>query len=577
MFSPHAANFSRKSLVFLLLALLPALLAARLLGGQLSRVFDYPWRRSWLIWASMAVQLPLFSPIGEQHLSHGQVAILHVATYIPTLVFFALNLGSGLALMLTGTVLNLIPIIANGGHMPVDPRAWNSAFPGRPLADGDAANTVVTGVHHLQFLGDTMAMPDWFLFSNAFSIGDLLLAVGLMYTFCRLSSDAPPIGRALLVDLTRMTRALAAGGTFRATYWATFGDWMIIACAAGWAAVAGGARFVAILLAARLVPGMLAATRRTPGLWTRVAPLAAGGAAIALAVSVANGWTIAVSLSAVALGAARGASSGTREVGRVSRDDLDRALLAASLASRLAMGTGLAAGAIATMFLGPASGLAVAAAILLVSIPTAVATGRGERLSADSIRDVAGRHRRAMLLVSACAVGAAAIATSAPAIAEHAVVLGGGRAVFGWLFGALAVGLLCGQLVVWSFVQTGGNGGRAIGLALSGLAVSLGLAAGADLVATLGCATGVAGLSLGAADALLRLEIARTGERRMWQAAATALGAGAIAGLVVAAFAGNQGQVLWIACGAVLVVSLLVLLVGARASVVSNGPVASTA
>ena len=56
------------------------------------------------------------------------VSFVHVATYVPTLIFFSLNLGSGLSLMLTGTVLNLIPIIANGGHLPVDPRAWNSAF-----------------------------------------------------------------------------------------------------------------------------------------------------------------------------------------------------------------------------------------------------------------------------------------------------------------------------------------------------------------------------------------------------------------------------------------------------------------
>lgn len=187
--------------MFLLLSLPPALLAAALLGGRISRVFEHPWRSVWLIWLSLGVQIPLFTARAEEALGRDAIGIIHIGTYIPLFVFLALNRNAGLGLVILGALANIVAIAANRGAMPVDPRAWQSAFPDKALGGGDQRNTSVTGDHVLQTLGDIMALPPGHWYSNAFSIGDLLLAIGLAYCFCRLSLSAPPLDRQALGQL----------------------------------------------------------------------------------------------------------------------------------------------------------------------------------------------------------------------------------------------------------------------------------------------------------------------------------------------------------------------------------------
>lgn len=59
--------------------------------------------------------------------------------------------------------------------MPADPEALASL--GKPVED--AANSIVAADPALWFLTDLFAMPTWLPLANVFSIGDVLIGVGI--------------------------------------------------------------------------------------------------------------------------------------------------------------------------------------------------------------------------------------------------------------------------------------------------------------------------------------------------------------------------------------------------------------
>jgi hypothetical protein len=83
--------------------------------------------------------------------------------------------GAGLALVAIGAASNLLAIVASGGYMPADPG------PSRRSATRSAgySNSVVTADPALRSLTDIFALPAWLPFANVFSIGDVLIGVGI--------------------------------------------------------------------------------------------------------------------------------------------------------------------------------------------------------------------------------------------------------------------------------------------------------------------------------------------------------------------------------------------------------------
>ena len=57
---------------------------------------------------------------------------------------------------------------------------------GRLLDGGAVANVVLmTPSTHANFLGDWLYLPDWAPFATAFSIGDVLIMLGLIWLIAR--------------------------------------------------------------------------------------------------------------------------------------------------------------------------------------------------------------------------------------------------------------------------------------------------------------------------------------------------------------------------------------------------------
>lgn len=157
-------------------AVLVGLVAGLVTGGSAARLGDL--RLSWapLIVLGMVVQVLLFSsPLGN---ALGDAAALaYLGSNVAVLVAVAANLAiRGLPLVLAGGVSNFAAIVANGGYMPVSVDALAAA--GNVPRMG-YSNSVPRDDAVLAPLTDLFSMPSWIPMANVFSVGDILIGVGV--------------------------------------------------------------------------------------------------------------------------------------------------------------------------------------------------------------------------------------------------------------------------------------------------------------------------------------------------------------------------------------------------------------
>ena len=162
--------------VFILYAVLFGLIAGLVSRGSPARLGALNLKWAPLIVLGLVVQLLLFSsPVGN---AMGDAApVAYVVSDLAVLAAVAANRAlPGLALVLVGGASNLLAIVANGGYMPASPEAL--AVVGR-LPQSDYSNSAARANAALAPLTDLFAMPPWVPFHNVFSVGDVLIGVGV--------------------------------------------------------------------------------------------------------------------------------------------------------------------------------------------------------------------------------------------------------------------------------------------------------------------------------------------------------------------------------------------------------------
>ncbi|MEW6723755.1 MAG: DUF5317 domain-containing protein [Bacillota bacterium] len=164
--------------------LMLSFLVAVVRGGSFGRMARHPFPRAeWLVVGLIVQMLPAFAPrLGLP----GLVAwgpYLHLLSYLPLAYFLMGNRRKpGIMTIALGMMLNLLPITANGGKMPVSAAALQAA--GLPdwveaLAAGHATHTLINETTGLAFLGDVLYLPRQYPLAAAISIGDIVLAIGI--------------------------------------------------------------------------------------------------------------------------------------------------------------------------------------------------------------------------------------------------------------------------------------------------------------------------------------------------------------------------------------------------------------
>jgi hypothetical protein len=175
--------------VFLLYAVAAGIVVGFLAGGRLERLDGLHLRWVPLALAGLVVQVVLFvRPVGDAVGALGPP--IYVASTLAVLAFVMRNVRvAGLAAVALGAASNLVAIVANGGYMPASASALAAA--GLDPSVG-FSNSVVLTDPALAPLTDILALPAWLPLANVFSVGDLLIGVGVAVAIAVSMRHGPP-------------------------------------------------------------------------------------------------------------------------------------------------------------------------------------------------------------------------------------------------------------------------------------------------------------------------------------------------------------------------------------------------
>lgn len=173
-------------MIFLLAALAGVVLGYAF-GGRIANLASLRFKWTWLVLVGLILQLLIFPLFSDQPLLLYGTAPLHVLSYLVVFAFLVLNLRvRSLIVLGCGALLNFAAITVNGGRMPSSSTALNraglAAIAESLTSAGSHGNILLMGEStRLNTLGDWLYLPKWLPFATAFSIGDLLIMIGLAW------------------------------------------------------------------------------------------------------------------------------------------------------------------------------------------------------------------------------------------------------------------------------------------------------------------------------------------------------------------------------------------------------------
>ena len=174
--------------MFMLWAIPVGLGVGLVVGGRLEELSGFRFRWAALAIGGLLVQVVLFTPAGDR-LTGSLAPAIYVGSTLAVFVAVLRNVRvPGMAIVALGSLSNLAAITANGGAMPADPAALAAA--GLEGA-GSHTNSVVVPDPALRLLTDIFAIPAGVPLANVFSVGDVLIGVGIVVVVAAAMRRAP--------------------------------------------------------------------------------------------------------------------------------------------------------------------------------------------------------------------------------------------------------------------------------------------------------------------------------------------------------------------------------------------------
>lgn len=182
--------------------LLTAVLAGFLVGIGWARRRSQPYQVPalqflWLVPVAFLPQLVVaYLPVTHFLLPDWLAASTLSASLILFLAFVWLNRKlPGMPVLIVGLVLNLIVILANRGWMPISPQTANHLTKENVLQIfslgsrfGQKDILLLPQDTNFEMLADRFLLPDWFPYKVAFSLGDILIALGIFWLLAKPAS-----------------------------------------------------------------------------------------------------------------------------------------------------------------------------------------------------------------------------------------------------------------------------------------------------------------------------------------------------------------------------------------------------
>jgi uncharacterized protein DUF5317 len=163
--------------MFILYAVALGLVIGVLVGGRISGLADIHFRWAPLVFVGFLFQIVLFHPdVASRIGSLGPPLYVLSTAIVVAAVLRNVDLP-GMPLVLLGAASNLVAILANGGYMPASPSALAAVGEAAPVI---YSNSSVVPNPAFEPLTDVFALPAWLPFNNVFSVGDVILGVGVV-------------------------------------------------------------------------------------------------------------------------------------------------------------------------------------------------------------------------------------------------------------------------------------------------------------------------------------------------------------------------------------------------------------
>ncbi len=161
--------------MFIVYAVPVGLLVGLLMGGRIGALARLRIRWAWLAVAGFVVQLAIYSMAVGDALGDA-VPVVYVLSNVAVLAAVLRNLPlRGMPVIAAGALCNMAAIVANGGYMPADPSALATAG----VDTSGPTNSIVVADPALRLLTDIFAIPAAIPLANVFSIGDVLIGIGV--------------------------------------------------------------------------------------------------------------------------------------------------------------------------------------------------------------------------------------------------------------------------------------------------------------------------------------------------------------------------------------------------------------
>ncbi len=180
--------------MFILYAILIGIVVGLLLGGRLLALGSIEFRWAPLIIVGFLAQIVLFSDAVAARVGDAGPALYVVSTLIVGVAVIRNLRIPGIPLIVIGAVSNMAAILANGGFMPAAPGALASLGKSAPVI---YSNSAVVAQPALELLTDRFALPRWVPLANVFSVGDVLIGIGVVVLVVMTMRAARPAGHQL--------------------------------------------------------------------------------------------------------------------------------------------------------------------------------------------------------------------------------------------------------------------------------------------------------------------------------------------------------------------------------------------
>jgi Family of unknown function (DUF5317) len=179
--------------------LLLALAAGLLVGLGWAHWYGYPYQAPklnylWLVLLAFVPQfVVVYLPITRKHFPDWLVVVCLLASQILLFGFVWLNRRiPGMPILICGLVLNLAVMAANNGFMPISPQTASRLVSKDILLDvqppsrfGTKDILLLPQDTRFEWLADRFLTPTWFPYQAAFSLGDVLIAIGTFWLLAK--------------------------------------------------------------------------------------------------------------------------------------------------------------------------------------------------------------------------------------------------------------------------------------------------------------------------------------------------------------------------------------------------------